>query len=873
MRKIYYSLWVLMLMMVSTTVKAQYEATIETGPTNDWVAGQQSFAATDIATALGLADAAALKELINSSVKSETEISGPFYIKTADGKSNQYTGNANEFWMDDEGQPHEYSGASWFVGIEFEDADSEYNDEGKDRVNIYVGQMPQTFTKKYEASSLKTTVYLVNGGKEISFAVTQNIAAATESAIKVETTKISELTFVKDYSITLNFNVGGQYEGNTVTATLDGIYDALGVNAADLDASIDENISGVYAQLVTTANDETVLQDELQPSRVPTDGWFGRHTIWDEATATETVLPVNMLHSWGEGCTFYVQNVKLTDGELSIKVGQFPGTLKAGDTDAAYLYIIAGKKAVRVLVQVDLGSAPEPVDDVPFENCTEAGSTTVDVYNYAMPDYSTKAFSIDIDDVLKKLGCEANALTDFYAYASEGVLATEHTTGEGGFYFNEEGYVDTWGNKAPVYINYNSLPEGKFAIGQYGGYFLGKVAGFDDKAITEPYLFKTKFLYKYSDKYYTVNVNFTIYPEGWEIEEVDPGVNPDSEFDIVTTLPITMQIIPSSNYYAGESEEAQQQMQYDLGLEKIQELIGTGSYTVYGLKAPASTKVYPELTTSTGYTPNAGFSGGFWMGMPNEEKLGSEYVNTSFVASWGTNAYGIEWKPGEAILGFDQIPDQRKVGDFYVSTFYWVNSSNNKAIKYELSVVYVDEIVPMAEVVDVVSTTEAIAKDKIEKIGGSEFYDVTLDKAKVAAALGITEAQFSEVQMSYAQSVGVWASLNPGESSQYFNANGYEDVEKGVEAAVSEDYVVTLTLDDVALGADDKITLRYAFDYDNKRVLYTLQLGAEGSKVVGISDVKTTKADSAWYTLSGVKVARPTAKGAYIHNGKKVYMK
>ena len=148
-----------------------------------------------------------------------------------------------------------------------------------------------------------------------------------------------------------------------------------------------------------------------------------------------------------------------------------------------------------------------------------------------------------------------------------------------------------------------------------------------------------------------------------------------------------------------------------------------------------------------------------------------------------------------------------------------------------------------------------------------------MDKAKIAAALGITEAQFGEVQMFYAQSVGVWVNLNPGESSQYFNANGYEDLEAGVEAAVSEDYVVTLTLDDVSLGADDKITLRYAFDYDNKRVLYTLQLGAQGSKVVGIRDVKTAQADGAWYTLTGVKVAQPTTKGVYLHNGKKVYVK
>ena len=871
MRKIYTSLLVLMLMMVSTTVKAQYEATIAANPTNDWVAGQQSFAATDIATALGLADAAALKELINSSTKTEEGIDGPFYIKTADGKSNQYTGNANEFWMDDEGLPHEYSGASWFVGVEFEDADSEGNDSGADRVNIYVGQMPQTFTKKYEPSSLKTTVYLVNGGKEVSFAVTQNIAAATEATIKVETTKLSELTFVKDYAVTLPFNVGEYYEGKTVTATLDGIYEALGVaNPADLDGFIDERDAGIYGQVVSTENDETILVDELQPSRVPTDGWFGRHTLWDEATATETVLPVNMLHDFGGGCTFYIQNVKLADGEFSFTTGQYPDGLKVDDTDSGCLYIIVGKKAVRIIAQVEMtGSTVDPGEDIPFDQCTKAGESTVKVVEVARKDYETKNFTVDIADITAKLGCEADAFATHYRWCAEGVAVSYQETNDG--YTGADGYAGTsagytWANMAPIFVQPVALADGKFKVGQRAGIY---ATGED--SITSNVVINTSILYKYSDKYYEVKLEYTIQPYGTEIEVVDPGVNPDDEFDIVATLPITMQIIPSSNYYAGESEEVQQQMQYDLGLDKIKELIGEGSYEFYGLKAPANADVYPELTTSTGYTPNAGFNGGFWMGMPIE-KLGTEYVNTSFSSNWGTNAYGIEWQLNAGVLGFDQIPDQRQVGDFFVSTFYWVNTNTNQAIKYELSVVYVDEIVPQAEVVEVVEDKEAIAEEKIEKIGGSEFYDVTIDIAKVAAALGVTEAQFGDVQMLYAQSMGVWATINPGESSQYFGTNGYEDLENGVEASVSEEYVVTLTLDDVELGADDKITLRYAFDYNDKRVLYTIVLGAPGS-ADAIADVKMAKADGAWYTLSGVKVAQPTTKGAYIHNGKKVYLK
>lgn len=47
-----------------------------------------------------------------------------------------------------------------------------------------------------------------------------------------------------------------------------------------------------------------------------------------------------------------------------------------------------------------------------------------------------------------------------------------------------------------------------------------------------------------------------------------------------------------------------------------------------------------------------------------------------------------------------------------------------------------------------------------------------------------------------------------------------------------------------------------------------------GDDTTGINTVKanTTKADNAYYTLSGVRVAKP-AKGLYIHNGKKVIVK
>ncbi len=41
----------------------------------------------------------------------------------------------------------------------------------------------------------------------------------------------------------------------------------------------------------------------------------------------------------------------------------------------------------------------------------------------------------------------------------------------------------------------------------------------------------------------------------------------------------------------------------------------------------------------------------------------------------------------------------------------------------------------------------------------------------------------------------------------------------------------------------------------------------------GVAEVKTSLDNDAWYTLQGVKIAAPTSKGIYIHNGKKVLVK
>lgn len=46
-----------------------------------------------------------------------------------------------------------------------------------------------------------------------------------------------------------------------------------------------------------------------------------------------------------------------------------------------------------------------------------------------------------------------------------------------------------------------------------------------------------------------------------------------------------------------------------------------------------------------------------------------------------------------------------------------------------------------------------------------------------------------------------------------------------------------------------------------------------GSDVTAIKSVDALKADGTWYTINGQRISKPTEKGIYIHNGRKVVVK
>lgn len=854
MRKIYTSLMLLAMLMVSMVAKAQYSAVINADPTDGYLAGQQSFDPAAIVSALGLEDFSALKTMVDAG--------GALYLKVGEEKSNAYTGETNEWWMNLEGTPQGYgdAGTSWYVGLKCEAAgvDPENGDETADRINVYVGQMPGVFSKIYEASTLKATIYLVNGDKQVSFDVTQNVTAAVKPNLPDPTTKLSELTIVANYELKLPFLVGKEYEGKTYSATLEGLYEALGVeDAAALDASIADYVFTQTVKSEETAPSSgeyihTPTDDLLTPDAASGGAWYGRYSNYNETEGTEEPLPLSYPKAWGTGCTFYTQSIKLADCEYSIVSGQFPGTLKVGDTDYTYHYIVYGNKAARVKIQVEV-TKPEEVDPSQLVKVEEELTVTAEQEPLASG-YATQNYTFDVAKVAELLECEVSDIDSWKVWATEvgGTMMDYADTNDG--YIGGDGFPMTWSDGGFIYIQPVSIPDGTFLVGQRGG-----MDPIKNATVEEPLLINTALLFVHGTKYVVVNVNIKIAPD----ENAEEPETPDDNFgEIVATIPLTFEMKPAGDYYGKLPAEEQKLMELDLGIDNIKLLLGEGTYNVWGLTAPASAEAQPKLTAGTGYGPNAGFDSGFWMAMPSTE-LGDEYVNTAFVGGWGTNSFGIEWKLNDGIFGFDQFPGQRAVGDTYDATFYWGLADKSKAIKYELTVKYVEEPNNAGNEANIVANIgKMILKDEAE-----EGFDV---KALILEALGIDENEWESVVPKVANSAATYATVEDGFSDIMRNGAIYtladgEEAPEDCYAITYEDDAIELDPMEIpfATGDESKAVIKMAFDYTDtenvtSRVLFTLTVVSENSPLLNINGIGTAQNGKAtYYTLQGTPLTAP----------------
>lgn len=832
MKRFYTSIMALAIAFFGLVANAQYKVEINSAPHDNWVSGGQNFDPTELATALGTDTASLHKAIVAENI---------VYRLDGEEKSNTYTaGDKNQWWMTLDGTPQDYgSEAYWFAGLSYDEAASDSTLEN-DVISVYVGQMPGVFSKIYEPSTLKCTILLIVGDKEVSFDVTQNVEAGVPSSLTEPVKELSKLNIVKDYTLELNFVPGKQNEGKTFTATLEGIYEALGVEQADLDANVKDHI---LAQLVKTdsVGGEAVysLIDNLElPENASGGAWFGRYVNNDESTGTETPLPISCPKAWNTGYnTFYTQSMTLANGEFSIVSGQFPGTMVDGDTDYTYLYITVGDKAARVKVQA-IVKKPEAVDP---STLVKVGETTVEVSAGIDNNYATKGFSIDMEAIVAALGCTTADLEDVYALDQDSVISDNHTEGSGGFYYNAEGRIENWGSNAAAFIarTSTSLQDGKFTIGQMANHFA---------AITEPTTVTLPLIFQYGVNVYVVNVAYTVVPAATPDEPI--------VYELVARDAIYKQMVPSDTDWAYPTTTS-------LDLEYIESLIGTKDFKLFTDKAKTAAEgEEPTLEWSSDYTCTP--APGFWYGTTTYENKEGQVVVEN--AGWGSNSFGITYADG--VITWYQYIGQRSVGDSYLASLYLVNEETGKYLQYLLNVSFVEQETPESE--DLGTKGDTIVVKPAELVEG--VYTYTFDSQEIADTLGVKIENMTDSISVYAFKSPLTRQALSLEESYFGDAEGYTISEEKADEAVFSASVYANENGGFSIDADvmdltfeakneDKAVLRVAFEANGKRITYVIVLVSEDSPVVGISSAKAPQGrTSAIFNMGGAAV--PNAYGS-----------
>jgi len=846
MRKTFTYLSLLIAFMFAGTMSgwAQFKAEFTTDPVEGYVAGYVNLDPVEVAAAIDV-DVADLKTAITTS--------GTYYIKTEDGRSNDYMGDNNQFWMNNDGYPRSYSSgeATWFSGIIWNDAGSDETtgETWSDSVYISFGQMPNTFKYIYTPTVLKATTYLVVGDKEVSFEIIQNINAAPEPTLPDPVTNLSGLTIVGEWTLELPFYLGKQYEGLSFSTTLDGVYEALGTTAEELDASASDYIYSQDTHVDSLRTEDGIATGEviysfadalIKPST--TDGWYGRYINYDEATATETPLPFNAPKYYGADCTFYTQGMTLVEGVYTVaSAGQYPGAYTSVEqSDSTYHYIIVGDKAAKIKIVTKLMEQ----ENLPLADMTQVGEETIEIQHYIGG--SGGSFTLDLANLEALLGAGAINF-EVLADASGTALSSNTTANRGGYWMTKEGYPISWGAEGfAIFVEPDT--QGDFSAFGYG---------FNDGAWTLGDKTTVKLYFHNGTQYYLVNLNVEI------IEQ--PQISED-EFEVVATEGIHFQIIPSSAY-------TEDYMKTDLDIEYLTSLLGEGTYKLYGMSVPNADGV-STMTDAYSCTPNPGF----WMTTDTPE---------AYVGNHGTNSFGMTYANG--VITWYQIPNLRAAGDIYNATFFLLNESNNKMVKLAVVIEYVDAIVE-TEVVGEESLILVVAEGEdplytaVNINALTEAYGVDVDLLEAASDIKVLKTPTSFTADNndsyygwFLNEEGCCVDLTNEEACMAAPVTlGYEwyNTEEaplsffttpGIMAEVPADGVVYKT--------------KLAVEYDAKQYIYNISLMNAGT-ATGIEKVETSTAKAGnVYDLTGRIVRKSAtnvnglANGIYILNGKKYIVK
>ena len=453
---------VVVCLLAGITAQAQLTATYEPYAATEW--GNEKavdFKLTDVAQALQT-DTTTLVAALNSWTAEGSTDANMFFLTTTEGLSDNYTqGGKGGFWVNAEGLPQAWSddnsGLRWFNTISWTSAE---NEDGK--FSVMIGQFPGQCAV---GDTFKPKFVLKLGDKEATLEITINIIEKPTVDIPQPELAWAKLTIVDEITKDVTQKPRSGYDSDKVEVDLTEALTKLGVSASVVQDELRQLLFAKIAYVTEDAVMGAQMSDSLtnQASANGIGFWLRN---FSDAEGTPTSECGRFDYNGDD--KFYMEAFAFDaeTGILSCNLGQYPNSLKGGDTYYVDIYIVFGDKAVKIRYNLII---PE-VKVGTLEDYEKAGEHTIRVEMEPAESYDTKNFSIDIETMVNALGCQVGEIDDFYMLDSEIDFATGKNQEGVGYWVSMEGKVINWGNDAMFYITPKADDYSKFGIGQYPGH-------------------------------------------------------------------------------------------------------------------------------------------------------------------------------------------------------------------------------------------------------------------------------------------------------------------------------------------------------------------------------------------------------------------
>lgn len=786
------------------------------------------FSFTDVASTLET-DSATLSAALTKFMSGASDSGINFEVEYTDENSavktsTSYTqGSPGGFWMNINNEPINWGeGCIWYNTISFQTG--EEHNEFFINIGLYPGAM-------IDGGGILTANFILTfNEKKVTFGVTANVAGKTKLA--VETEKVfANLEVVATTSFTTEqFRVANSSQSEAGELVIADLLTKLGVSEDEILDNINDM---VFIQAWNTTDDR--LSDNLIEAA---------QTVYRTGlnASDEAINTCYGVSSDGEGCAFFLDTFGFDTetSTLSFNIGQSANIPADFDSYNADLFIVYGKKAYKITVTLNVKER-EKVD---FSQMEKAGEEEFVLELPEPGDTTSKSFDIDLATIAEALGVTEAELV-IQPMQSEGVLTNNSTANNGGFWFNIDGYVTSYGNNSAMYVEPTS--NGNWSKVNMGQYTMTAI-DYGKSCTSNIYVLG-------SDKYYVLHFTLKIKEQQVNEDEVE-----QKDWVLAGSLTYDVQLVHAEKYDQNEITQ--------IDMERMIEILGgdqIDSKSLYTWKEAVEAFDPEKLTNAYSCDPHPGF----WMSADGKT-----------ASTWSSScAYGmtVNVASGE-VSWYDHPGSSNTAGQSYEGKFYIANKATGKVCELVFNISFVDE----RKVIEVVGTENVEIVLSEENFNG-DYYTAANDFAKVYDALNFG-AEFYPTGVWYGQNERGGFTVIPsfqGEDAG-FDANGVF-IAEGVDAVAA--FAVGYDAEEGAFVANvfDEITdatkysTKVAYEYDGKRYVFNIKIGSAAA--LAISNVNTEVKNSDVYDMSGrlVRKANQSAnglmRGIYMIGGKKVMIK